>query len=85
MMAVFCLGADEIRTRQMERIAEAWGFAGKYPDAASLMRDAKKKKFDSVLVIDLEALDERIRIELKSLGVDVITFKDKKILEKRIL
>jgi len=85
MMAVFSLGADEIRTRQMEKIAEAWGFAGKYPDVTSLIRDAKKKKFDSILVIDLEAIDERVRMELKNIGIEIITFKDKKVLEKKIL
>jgi len=37
MMAIFTLGADEIRIRQMEKIAEAWGLAGKYYDSKKLL------------------------------------------------
>ncbi len=85
MMAVFTLGADEIRIRQMEKIAEAWGFAGKYLNIERLLNDARKKKFDSVLVIDYEAIDDNARIELNELGVEIISLKDKKILEKKIL
>ena len=85
MMAVFTLGADEIRIRQMEKIAEAWGFAGKYLNIERLLNDARKKKFDSILVIDYEAIDDNARIELNELGVEIISLKDKKILEKKIL
>ena len=84
MMAVFTLGADEIRTRQMEKIAEAWGFAGKYSEIVGLIRDAKRKKFDSVLVIDQEALEDKVRLELKDLGIEIIGMRDKKLLEKKI-
>ncbi len=85
MIAVFTIGADEIRIRQMERIADAWGFAGKYVDTKILLNDAKKKKFDSVLVMDKEALGDSVLLELKTLGIEVISFKDRKILEKKIL
>ena len=85
MMAVFTLGADYIRIRQMEKIAEAWGFAGKYLNIERLLNDARKKKFDSVLVIDYEAIDDNARIELNELGIEIISLKDKKILEKKIL
>ena len=84
-MAVFTLGADEIRIRQMEEIAEAWGFAGKYSSVERLLDDARKKKFDSVLVIEHEALEDNAKIELNELDVEIIGLKDKKILEKRIL
>ncbi len=84
MMAIFTLGADEIRVRQMEEIADAWGFAGKYSSIEKLLDDAKKKKFDSVLVIDHEALEDEAKIELNALGIEIIGFKDKKVLEKKI-
>jgi hypothetical protein len=85
MIAVFTVGADEIRIRQMEKIADAWGFAGKYVDAKILLNDAKKKKFDSVLLMDKEALEDKVLLELKGLGIEVIGFKDRNILEKKIL
>jgi len=85
MIAIFTVGADDIRIKQMEKIAEAWGFAGKYMDAKILLNDAKKKKFNSVLVIDKEALDDKAKIELNSLGIEIIGFWDKKVLEKKIL
>ncbi|NIO44612.1 MAG: hypothetical protein GTN36_03615 [Candidatus Aenigmarchaeota archaeon] len=84
MMAVFTLGADEIRVRQMENIAEAWGFAGKYSSIERLMDDARKKRFDSVLVVDREALEDDAKIELNSLDVEIIDLKNKKVLEKKI-
>jgi len=83
-MAVFTLGADEIRVRQMEKIAEAWGFAGKYSNIERLLDDARKKKFNSVLVIEHEALEDNAKIELNELGIEIIGFRDKKILEKKI-
>jgi len=85
MIAVFTVGADDIRIKQMEKIADAWGFAGKYMDTRILLNDAKKKKFNSVLVIDQEALDDTVKNELKNLGVEIIDFRNKKVLEKRIL
>jgi len=85
MIAIFTVGADEIRIKQMEKIAEAWGFAGKYLDPRMLLNDAKKKKFNSVLVIDYEALEDNVKLELKNLGVNIVSFKDKKVLEKSIL
>ena len=84
MMAIFTLGADEIRVRQMENIAEAWGFAGKYSSTEKLLEDAKKKKFNSVLVIDREAIEDDAKIKLNELGVEIIGFRDKKVLEKKI-
>ncbi len=80
MMAVFTLGADEIRIRKMCEIAEAWGFAGKYSDSKILLRDARKKKFSHVLVLDYEALDD-IKDELQRLGIQIISLKDRKKLE----
>lgn len=85
MIAVFTIGADEIRIKQMEKIAEAFGFAGKYSDIVGLLRDARKKKFDSVLVIDNDALEDNIKIEFRGLGIEIISLKDKRVLEKRIL
>ncbi|NIM46666.1 MAG: hypothetical protein GTN40_00700 [Candidatus Aenigmarchaeota archaeon] len=84
MMAIFTLGADEIRIKQMENIAEAWGFAGKYSNTENLLIDARKKKFDSILVIDREAFEDKAKIELNNLGVEIISLKDKKVLEKKI-
>jgi hypothetical protein len=85
MIAIFTVGADDIRIKQMEKIAEAWGFAGKYMDVKILLNDAKKKKFNSVLVIDTEALDDTVKMELKNLNIEIIDFRNKKILEKKIL
>ena len=85
MIAVFTVGADDIRVKQMEKIADAWGFAGKYMDTRILLNDARKKKFNSVLVIDQEALEDSVKNELKNLGVEIIDFRNKKVLEKRIL
>ena len=44
MMAIFTLGADEMRIRQMQEIASAWGYVGKYTDSKKLLDDAIKKK-----------------------------------------
>ncbi|OGI12184.1 hypothetical protein A3K64_02520 [Candidatus Micrarchaeota archaeon RBG_16_36_9] len=85
MIAIFTVGADEIRIKQMEKIAEAWGFAGKYMDSKILLNDAKKKRFNSVLVMDQEALDDNAKMELKNLGIEIIDFRNKKVLEKKIL
>ena len=84
MMAIFTVGADTIRINKMRDIADAWGFAGKYEDSARLLQDAKKKRFDFVLVIDQEALDEKVKKELASLNVEIINFNDKKRLEKLV-
>jgi hypothetical protein len=85
MIAVYTVGSDEIRIRQMHEIADAWGFAGKYMDVKMLINDARKKRFDTVLLIDPEALDDSIKAELKSLNIEIIGFKDRKKLEKKIL
>jgi hypothetical protein len=84
MMAIFTVGADAIRVNKMRTIAEAWGFAGKYEDADRLLQDAKKKRFSFVLVVDQEALDEKVKKELATLNVEVISFNDKKRLEKLV-
>ena len=81
MMAIFILGADKIRIRQMEKIAEAWGLAGKYYDSKKLLEDAKKKKIAYVLVIDPQAIEDEIKNELEKMNVKIINFNDKKRLE----
>ena len=68
----------------MQSIAEAWGFAGKYEGPERLLQDAKKKRFDFVLVVDPEALDEKVKKELTALNVEVISFNDKKRLERLV-
>ena len=83
-MAIFSLGADDIRIKQMKLIAEAWGFVEEYEDPKKLLDDAKKKKFSYVLVVDLEALESGIKKELSQLGIEVINFNDKEKLEKLI-
>ena len=84
MMAIFTVGADNIRVLKMQSIAEAWGFAGKYEGPERLLQDAKKKRFDFVLVVDPEALDEKVKKELTALNVEVISFNDKKRLERLV-
>ena len=84
MMAVYTVGADEIRVNKMRSVAEAWGFAGKYEGPERLLQDAKKKRFDMVLVVDLEAIDEKIKKELATLNVEIINLNDKKKLEKLV-
>jgi hypothetical protein len=84
MMAIFTVGADQIRIIKMQSIAEAWGFAGKYEGHERLLQDAKKKRFDFVLVVDQEALDEKVKKELTALNVEVISFNDKKRLERLV-
>jgi hypothetical protein len=84
MMAIFTIGADQIRISKMQSIAEAWGFAGKYEGPERLLQDAKKKRFDFVLVVDQEALDEKVKKELTALNVEVISFNDKKRLERLV-
>jgi len=84
MMAIFTVGADRIIIDKMRNVAEAWGFAGKYEEPIRLLQDAKKKRFDMILVIDLEALDEKIKKELTALNVEIINFNDKKKLEKLV-
>jgi hypothetical protein len=84
MMAIFTIGADSIRIGKMQSIAEAWGFAGKYEGADRLLQDAKKKRFSYVLVLDYEALDEKVKKELAVLNIEVISINDKKKLEKLV-
>jgi hypothetical protein len=84
MMAVFTVGADNIRVLKMQSIAEAWGFAGKYEGPERLLQDAKKKRFDMVLLVDPDALDEKTKSELAALKVDIININDKKKLERLI-
>jgi hypothetical protein len=84
MMAIFTVGADQIRISKMQSIAEAWGFAGKYEGPDRLLQDAKKKRFSYVLVLDYEALDEKVKKELASLNVEIISVNDKKKLEKLV-
>ena len=81
MMAIFILGADKIRIKQMENLAEAWGLAGKYSDSKKLLEDAKKKKIAYILVIDSQAIEDEIRSELEKMNVKIINFNDKKRLE----
>lgn len=81
MMAIFTLGADDIRLKQMEEIASAWGISGKYSDAKRLLDDVKKKQIAYVLVIDSEAIDEETTAKLKEMNVKIINFQDKKRLE----
>jgi hypothetical protein len=81
MMAIFTLGADEMRIRKMQEIAAAWGLVGKYTDSKKLLDDVKKKKIAYVLVVDPEAIEEDVRAELESLNVKIINFNDKKRLE----
>ena len=84
MMAIFTIGADALRIRKMQEVAEAWGFAGKYENSDRLLQDAKKKRFSYVLVVDYEALDENVKKELTSLNIEVISINDKKKLEKLV-
>lgn len=83
-MAVFTVGADSIIVLKMQKIAEAWGFAGKYEGHERLLQDAKKKRFNFVLVADYDALDEKVKKELATLNVEVISWNDKKRLEKLV-
>jgi len=84
MMAIFTLGADEIRIKRMEKIADAWGLAGKYVDSKKLLEDIKRKKIAYVLVIDPQAIEDNIRSELEKMNVKIINFNDKKRLEALI-
>ena len=81
MMAIFTLGADEMRIRQMQEIAAAWGMVGKYTDSKRLLDDVKKKKIAYVLVVDPEAIEDDVRAELEKMNVKIINFNDKKRLE----
>lgn len=83
-MAIYTLGADDIRVEKMVDIAEAWGFGGKYSNSERLLIDAKKGKFISVLVIDYEALEDKIVKELEKIGIEIISLKDKEKLKKKI-
>jgi hypothetical protein len=81
MMAIFTIGADDMRISQMMEIAQAWGFVGKYSDSKKLLEDAKKKKIAYVLVVDPEAIEDSVKDELEKMNVKVINFNDKKRLE----
>ena len=84
-MAVFTIGADDVRKQKMVNLAQAWNFAGTYSDIRRLLDDAKKKKFDSVMVLDHFAIDESDKKELANLQIEIIGFNDKKRLERKIL
>ena len=84
-IAVFTVGADEVRIRKMIDLAQAWGFEGRYSDIKTLLDNAKKKRFDTVLVLDHYAIDDNAKKELANLKVEIIGLNDKKMLEKRIL
>jgi len=83
-MAIYTLGADDMRIQKMVEVAEAWGFGGKYTNPERLLLDARKGKFTSVLVIDYEALDDKIVKELEKIGIEIISLKDKEKLKKKI-
>jgi hypothetical protein len=84
-IAVYTVGADNMRIKQMHEIADAWGFAGQFMDCRALLNDARKKRFDTVLLIDPEALDDKTKAELATLKIEIIGFKDRKKLEKKVL
>jgi hypothetical protein len=84
MMAVYTVGADQIRIAKMHGIADAWGFAGKYDAPERLLQDARKKRFDMLLLVDPEALDEKTTKELTALNVEIININDKKKLERLV-
>jgi hypothetical protein len=84
-IAVFTIGADEIRMRKMIELAQAWGFEGRYSDTKTLLDNARKKRFDTVLVLDHYAIDDNAKKELASLNVEIIGLNDKKKLERKIL
>ena len=84
MMAIFTIGADEMRIGQMMEIAQAWGFVGKYSDSKRLLDDVIKKRIAYVLVVDPEAIDDNVKKELDKMNVKVINFNDKKRLEALI-
>lgn len=81
MMAIFTIGADDMRIAQMTEIAQAWGFVGKYSDSKRLLNDVIKKKIAYVLVVDPEALEDDVKKQLSDLNIKIINFNDKKRLE----
>ncbi|MBN2203382.1 MAG: hypothetical protein JW700_04330 [Candidatus Aenigmarchaeota archaeon] len=81
MMAVFTIGADDVRINQMMEVAQAWGFIGKYSDSKRLLNDVIKKKIAYVLVVDPEAIEDDVKNQLYTMNVKVINFNDKKRLE----
>ena len=83
-MAIYTVGADEIRVKKMVGIAEAWGYGGSYSNSERLLIDAKKGKFTSILVVDYEALEDKIVKELEKIGIEIISLKDKEKLRKKI-
>jgi len=84
-IAVFTIGADEIRKRKMIELAQAWDFEGKYSDIKTLLDNARKKKFDTVLLLDHYAIDDNAKKELANLKIEIIGLNDKKKLERKIL
>lgn len=84
MMAVYTVGADEIRVKKMHSIADAWGFAGKYEGPDRMLQDARKRRFDMLLLVDPEALDDKTKGELAALNVEIININDKKKLERLV-
>lgn len=84
MMAIFTIGADDMRISQMMEIAQAWGFVGKYSDSKRLLDDVIKKRIAYVLVVDPEAIEDSVKSELDKMNVKIINFNDKKRLEALI-
>ena len=68
-MAIFTIGADDMRIKQMMEIAQAWGFVGKYSDSKRLLDDVKKKRIAYVLVVDPEAIEDNVKEELEKIIV----------------
>ena len=82
-MAVFTIGANQMQILKMAEYARNnWTHAGNYTETKRLVDDAKARKFSYVLVSDFMAIDASASEQLKSVGVEIIPFKDQKALER---
>jgi hypothetical protein len=80
-MAVFTIGANPFQiTKMTDYIRTTWKFAGTYTETKRLLEDGKAGRFKYVLVCDLDALDAIVQKQLRSIGVEVISFKDQRTL-----
>jgi len=85
-MAVFTIGANQMQILKMAEYARnSWTHAGTYTETKRLVDDAKARKFLYVLVSDSMAIDASASEQLKSVGVEIIPFKDQKALERAMM
>ncbi len=84
-VAVFTVGASDLQIRNLiEAISNFWKVVEKSSSIQNVIEGAKKKKFNYLLVIDIDAIGKENVKVLEDLGVEVIAFSNKMALVNKL-